>query len=101
MTIDEDLRKIQGNVTRAVENTDRLRRTQTIYGIVTLLTLNMVLRMSCDLRNDQQRNDAKIQVQNVIGGPEPETFYIMNGQRAYLKIDGQPVDNLYSSEQLE
>jgi|SRR3989338_8930619 len=29
---------------------------------------------------------------NVLGGAAPETFYEINGQRVYLKIDGKPVE---------
>ncbi len=29
---------------------------------------------------------------NVIGGPAVESFYEINGQRAYIIVDGQPVE---------
>ena len=31
-------------------------------------------------------------IENVIGGPEPETFYERNGERRYVKIDGMGID---------
>ncbi|MBI4141672.1 hypothetical protein HY484_01980 [Candidatus Woesearchaeota archaeon] len=34
------------------------------------------------------------QTANVIGNAEPETFYEINGQRAYLKIDGKNVEDI-------
>ncbi|HLC53896.1 MAG TPA: discoidin domain-containing protein [Candidatus Nanoarchaeia archaeon] len=35
----------------------------------------------------------KVQVRNVIGGDTSEVFYEIGGKRAYLEIDGKPVDD--------
>ena len=32
---------------------------------------------------------------NVIGNEAPEKFYEVNGQRAYLEIDGKPVEQYF------
>lgn len=32
-------------------------------------------------------------IENVIEGPGNETFYELNGQKFYLKIDGKPVES--------
>jgi len=33
-----------------------------------------------------------LQVENVLGDPEPEKFYEIDGQRVYLEMDGKPVE---------
>lgn len=37
----------------------------------------------------------EIHVENVIRGPEKETFYEFQGQRVYLKIDEKPVEDYF------
>lgn len=37
----------------------------------------------------------EVHIENVVGGKEPEKFYVIDGQRAYLEIDGTPVEECY------
>jgi hypothetical protein len=36
-----------------------------------------------------------IVTKNVIGVEAPEKFYVVNGQRVYLEIDGKPVEEYW------
>mgnify|MGYP001601341571 CR=1 FL=1 len=52
--------------------------------------LNELLEQS--LKTNNLNN---IVTENVIAGPEPEKFYLVNGQRVYLEIDGKPVEGYF------
>ncbi|MEK6813081.1 MAG: hypothetical protein AABX86_03130 [Nanoarchaeota archaeon] len=41
---------------------------------------------------DKKTKQETVTSSNVFGDEKPETFYEVNGQRAYLTIDGKPVE---------
>src|SRR3989344_6043249 len=43
----------------------------------------------------ESRNKQEIQVRDVLGNEQPEMFYDVNAQRAYLEIDGRPVGSYF------
>ena len=47
---------------------------------------------------NQPRFELQLRHENVIGGPAPEEFYDIGGQRFYSKIDDKPVESLYQTE---
>ncbi len=34
-------------------------------------------------------------VENVLGGPEPESFYVIDGNRLYVTVDGKPAESYF------
>lgn len=40
----------------------------------------------------------ELKTENVTGNSEPEKFYMVNGNRAYVAIDGQPVEGYAPKE---
>ena len=45
-----------------------------------------------DLESMLKTSQPILQEKDVLGNPELETFYEINGQRFYLRIDGKPVE---------
>ena len=41
------------------------------------------------------KESLELHIENVVGAEEPEKFYLINGQRAYLEIDGAPVEECF------
>mgnify|MGYP001601921490 CR=1 FL=1 len=67
-----------------------------ITGALLSLAVNYVVENrqqgSSDKSSRNSESALEVQVRNVIGGPEPETFYEIAGKRAYLNLDGKPVE---------
>ena len=38
----------------------------------------------------------QLQTRDVTGNPQPETFYVIDGKRAYLSVDGKPIEDFLS-----
>lgn len=55
------------------------------YGTVSEVTINAAPI------EEKVTEKAKLFTQNIIGEAEPEKFYVINGQNAYVEIDGKPV----------
>lgn len=43
----------------------------------------------------------QLHTENVLGGPEMETFYNIDGQRLYVTVDGKPVESYLPALQVE
>lgn len=41
-----------------------------------------------------QKPTLEMRIENVVGGPEKEKFYEIDGKRFYLEVDGRPVEKL-------
>lgn len=52
------------------------------------------------LEREVQEMKPKIQEKQVIGNSTPEKFYFIDGQRAYLAIDGKPIEQYANSSDL-
>lgn len=75
-----------------------------------LILLNLIgIDSHGDLRHRDTKNrldnitkkvDAltSIRLENVLAGPAFEKFYEIDGKRAYLEIDGKPVEQYFSGE---
>ncbi len=37
----------------------------------------------------------QLHTENVLGGPEPESFYVIDGKRLYVTIDGEAVESYF------
>jgi len=48
-----------------------------------------------------KKEECLLQQRNVIGNETPDKFYEINGQRAYLEIDGMPVEGYIRKEFIE
>ncbi len=40
----------------------------------------------------------QLHTENVLGGPEPESFYVIDGKRLYVTIDGKAVDSYFPQQ---
>jgi len=52
-----------------------------------------IINTTHETNNLVKQQHPTIITKNVIGNPTPDTFYMFNGQRAYVEIDGQPIEN--------
>ena len=50
---------------------------------------------------DYLKKKSEVQVEDVIGREDPDKFYEINRQRAYLEIDGKPVEDYFKEIKLE
>ena len=46
----------------------------------------------------EQQKPPELREENVLGGPEVESFYELGGERAYITIDGRPVSFYHPEE---
>jgi len=102
MTIDKDIKEIKSDVKELKE-----RKRWGLYLIAFIAMVNSCdandntkyIKHKLDMQENQQRTAqikcSQVQVRDVIGSKKPETFYIINGERVYLKIDGKPVDEYF------
>lgn len=44
---------------------------------------------------ESTKSQPKLYEQNVFGGEESEQFYVVDGKRVYLSIDGFPIEDVY------
>jgi len=65
-----------------------------IVGVTELESLNTPTNPSAG-----QNLETVVQEADLLGGPQKEKFVNINGQRAYLEIDGQPVDTYVKNHQ--
>lgn len=68
-------------------------------GCILIAIGTLALVHSCDVAEKAQTKADDLEkrltpiVENVIGGPEPETFYNLSpGNRVYVRVDGVPVE---------
>lgn len=61
-----------------------------VLGLSLLVSLHSCYRLGT---LEDELIKSKIKVENVMGNSEPETFYEVNGQKVYLKIDGKYIEN--------
>ena len=60
-------------------------------GMQTCNNINSTNNHLKELRSTIEIQSPEYKTENVMGGSEPETFYEIDGKRAYLKIDGNPI----------
>ena len=66
------------------------------YAGATLATVpdfKLLKKVEAKVESIESRLSGQVRTENVIGNSEPETFYTVNGQRVYLKIDGKSVED--------
>lgn len=71
-------------------------------GLYIMAFIGMIVGVkSCNRTHDllERTKPLEIITRNVIGNSEPEKFYVVDGNRAYLEIDGRPVDT-YAPQKL-
>jgi hypothetical protein len=66
-------------------------------GLYTMVLITMMVSTcNCmginNLKDKIKANHPERYVGNIIGGEQKETFYEIDDQRCYLKIDGQPIE---------
>ena len=92
MALDEDIRQIKSGIDDLKERPLSIERT----GLYIMMGIAMLGSMkSCIVTQkilDNYQKAPQKQVENVFGQEAPERFYELNGQRAYLEIDGKPVE---------
>ena len=54
-----------------------------------------LLVWSCGYISGKFSDDLKIQEKDIIGKEEPEKFYEIKNKRAYLTVDGTPVEEYF------
>jgi hypothetical protein len=101
----KDMRQVKENIT-VLKNRPIFRETErTGLYIIALLGMIGALK-SCSQTEDlpsrtqellNRTKPLEVRTENVMGNPEPEKFYMVNGNRAFVEIDGQPVDTYISS----
>ncbi|MDO8556181.1 MAG: hypothetical protein Q7R96_03340 [Nanoarchaeota archaeon] len=87
-----DERNTEKNLKTLLERTEDIqkdcRRTER-PGLYIMILITMCAAIStCE----RVTNMYTLQKENVRGNSYPEEFYIINGKRAYISIDGQPID---------
>lgn len=85
--------KIYRGIHTACDNQKNLYHHQLGLYIITAIAMIAGIK-SCkrsgDIKKYLQQN---LQIQNVIGNDPNESFYEINNQRAFLEIDGMPVED--------
>ena len=74
----------------------------TLCGCVIMGTCveNNLSRTDANINRLERELKPKIQEEQVIGKSTPEKFYFIDGQRAYLTIDGKPIEQYMNSSDL-
>jgi hypothetical protein len=102
MSIDEDVRNVKTDVQQVLRNQRVINRNLPGAGLYLMVLIGMIGAIrACEKLDDVKSKLAQQPqvVQNVIGGPEVEKFYIVDGQRAYVEIDGKSVETMvYGAE---
>lgn len=62
-----------------------------IAGLIFVTGTSTMYYITRDIRNLEKKLTQPI-IENVIQGPEPEKFYILNNKRAYIEIDAKPIE---------
>ena len=94
---------LEENVSRIVREVSSVSRTLAL-GMLSLSISGIAIVCSISSFNvsslpgrlgDSAKNQPRyeLRTENLIGNSEPETFYEINGQRAYVEIDGKRVED--------
>ena len=73
-----------------------------LYLIALLGTIGAI--KSCDYSKEARDSLAKqpqLYTKNVVGNDTLDKFYIINGQRVFLEIDGKPIENGYFTQTIQ
>ncbi len=77
------------------ETTARYVRIHELAGKRPYGALSEIRISAARLDGDVRTSEKKLTVSNVVGGPEPEKFYEIDGKRVYLEIDGTPIEEYF------
>ena len=115
MTLEQDLENIKGSINRLLERPLSAGRTG-LYIMVAITMCNSCGTMCNSCGTDytkkiyeklnkqpiaetlEDKTQPSLLEENVLGGPAPEKYYVINGDNAYIRVDGKPIDYLINGD---
>lgn len=112
MILEEDIQEINNGIDILNKNQNKISEgikiicgnQQTLYNalhgglfLFVMVGITMIAGIrSCRMSGYIKKHlQSDLQVQNVIGNDPNEIFYGINGKRAYLEIDGKPIEEYF------
>jgi len=91
-------RKLQQNMAEIAKELNAGVRTLMVLTAINVGSCISQSKISYQLKNLAEQ---RVQIGNATGDSRDDKFYDINGQKAYIEIDGKPVEHYFSERKVE